>query len=197
VLRRFPARGSGCDVANSRLPLRTPYPAAIAADIAALVAQPPLVCPLLVIDQRGVGRAVADLFRPADLKARLRPTRITAGHAVTCVEGVWQVARQELASVLQTLLQGRRLKIAAVPARQTLAEELSAFPVKATAANEQLESWRERAHDDLVLAVALAAWLGEREGRILPPPAVSRVRWTLEDRFRAGHSTAARRLLGL
>ena len=28
--------------------------------------------------------------------------------------------------------------------------------------NETFESWRERDHDDLVLAVALAAWLGER-----------------------------------
>jgi hypothetical protein len=178
-----------------RWPLGTPYPA-IAADLAALVTQPPLECPLLVIDQTGVGRAVAGLFRPADLKARLRPTRITAGHAVTCVEGVWQVARQELASVLQTLLQGRRLKIAAVPERELLAQELSAFRVKAPA-DDLAESWRERPHDDLVLAVALAAWLGEREGRILPPSPVPRVRRTLEDIFRAGHSAWARRLLGL
>jgi hypothetical protein len=51
--------------------------------------------PLLVIDQTGVGQAVAALFRPADLKARLRPTPITAGHTASLVDGVWQVARQE------------------------------------------------------------------------------------------------------
>jgi hypothetical protein len=162
-----------------------------------LVAQPPLDCPLLVIDQTGVGRAVAGLFLPADLKARLRPTRITAGHAVAWADGVWQVARQELASVLQTLLQGRRLKIAGVPEREVLAQELSAFRVKPPGADDLLEGWRERPHDDLVLAVALAAWLGEREGRILPPPSIPVVRRTLEDRFHAGHSEAARRLLGL
>jgi hypothetical protein len=29
-------------------------------------------------------------------------------------------------------------------------------------AHGALEVWRERPHDDLVLAVAIAAWLGER-----------------------------------
>jgi hypothetical protein len=182
---------------TQRWPPGTPYPA-IAAEVAALVARPPLEYPLLVIDQTGVGQAVAALFRPSDLKARLRPTRITAGHTVSLVDGVWQVARQELASVLQTLLQGRRLKIAAVPEREVLAQELAAFQVKApTAAAELVECWRERPHDDLVLATALSCWLGEREGPILPPPAVPKFRRpTLQERFEAGHSAAARRLFG-
>jgi hypothetical protein len=180
-----------------RWPPGTPYPA-IALNLAGLVARPPLEYPRLVIDQTGVGQAVAALFRPADLKARLRPTRITAGHTVSLVDGVWQVARQELASILQTLLQGRRLKIAAVPEREILAQELAAFQVKApTATAELVECWRERAYDDLVLALALACWLGEREGPILPPPAVPKLRRpTLQERFEAGHSAAARRLFG-
>jgi hypothetical protein len=42
-------------------------------------------------------------------------------------------------------------------------QELLAFRVKVTAsANETFEAWRERDHDDLVLAVATAAWVGER-----------------------------------
>ena len=32
------------------------------------------------------------------------------------------------------------------------------------AANETFSAWRERDHDDLVLAVALASWVGEQEG---------------------------------
>jgi hypothetical protein len=50
-----------------------------------------------------------------------------------------------------------------------------AFQVKVTAsAHETFGSWRENAHDDLVLAVALAAWLGERRHRlhVLAPGAV-------------------------
>jgi hypothetical protein len=47
--------------------------------------------------------------------------------------------------------------------------------------HETLEAWRERDHDDLVLAVAIAVWLAEcaRDG---PPPP------------RGGHDAAAARL---
>jgi hypothetical protein len=46
---------------------------------------------------------------------------------------------------------------------KTLAEELGKFRVKINmaSATESFEAWRERYHDDLVLAVALAAWAGE------------------------------------
>src|SRR5262249_20623470 len=52
-----------------------------------------------------------------------------------------------------------------------LAKEMQAFRVKiTTTGNETFEAWRERDHDDLVLAVALAAWLGERIGQQTPSP---------------------------
>jgi hypothetical protein len=42
-------------------------------------------------------------------------------------------------------------------------KELESFRVKITAsAHETFEAWRERDHDDLVLAVALAAWVGQQ-----------------------------------
>jgi hypothetical protein len=48
------------------------------------------------------------------------------------------------------------------PETKILVRELGTFSVKITsAANETFESWRERDHDDLVLAVALAAWGAE------------------------------------
>jgi len=51
-----------------------------------------------------------------------------------------------------------------------LTEELSLFRAKVTlAANETFEAWRERAHDDLVLALALALYIGS-----FPP-----VRWAI------------------
>jgi hypothetical protein len=56
------------------------------------------------------------------------------------------------------------LKIAkGLPEAENLAHELSSFKVKVNvnSGKETFESWRERDHDDLVLAVALAAWLGE------------------------------------
>jgi hypothetical protein len=57
------------------------------------------------------------------------------------------------------------LKIApALREAKTLTKELQTFRVKVSLAkaNESFEAWRERDHDDLVLAVAMAVWLAER-----------------------------------
>jgi hypothetical protein len=66
---------------------------------------------------------------------------------------------------LQVLLQGRRLRVAqGLPAAQVLARELQNFRMKVTLTNsDNLGAWRENQHDDLVLAVALACWMAERE----------------------------------
>jgi hypothetical protein len=147
-----------------RWPLGTPY-TAIVADVAALVTTPPLNFPVLTVDRTGVGRAVFELFEEARLAANLQAILITAGNAVTREPGgCWHVAKVELVSVLQALLQSGRLKIAAeLPLAESLKRELLTFKAKITVAgNETFEAWRERDHDDLVLAVALSCWFGER-----------------------------------
>ena len=65
---------------------------------------------------------------------------------------------------MQVLLQSRRLQVArGLPMASVLVRELETFRVKITSsANETFEAWRERDHDDLVLAVAMAAWVGDR-----------------------------------
>ena len=51
-----------------------------------------------------------------------------------------------------------------LPEADTLARELSTFQIKVSlTADEALLDWRQRPHDGLVLAVAVAAWLGERQ----------------------------------
>ena len=72
-----------------------------------------------------------------------------------------------MVSVLQALLSSRRLKIATGLAEAAiLIEELKAFRAKITVSgNETFGAWRERDHDDLVLAVALALWLAENGSR--------------------------------
>jgi hypothetical protein len=145
-----------------RWPLRTSYPQVVA-DVVELVKRPPLVNPTLMVDQTGVGAAVVDMFRQGRPSATLVPVIITAGHATTFEQGAWHVPKKELVSVLQALLQTGRLKIAAIPERELLVKELLGFQVKITAAaNETFAAWRERDHDDLVLAAALACWRGER-----------------------------------
>jgi hypothetical protein len=50
----------------------------------------------------------------------------------------------------------------------TLAKELTNFKVKVTASGkETFEAWREKDHDDLVLATAMAVWFGSRAMRRL------------------------------
>ena len=145
-----------------RFPLGTSYPA-ICERMVELFAEPPLRSATLVIDQTGVGRAVVDMIRRARPRASIRPITITAGHDIVPDEAGWRVPKKELVSALQVLLQSHRLQVASkLPMASVLLKELESFRVKITAAaNETFESWRERDHDDMVLAVALAAWVGE------------------------------------
>jgi hypothetical protein len=50
-----------------------------------------------------------------------------------------------------------------LPDAAVLVQELENFRIKVTTERQEtLESWRKGRHDDLVLAVSLAAWLGEQ-----------------------------------
>jgi hypothetical protein len=139
-----------------RWPLGTSYPQVVA-DVKTLFASPQLKETVLAIDRTGVGRAVVDQFVSAGISASLQPLTITGGEK----SSAGSVAKKDLVSAVQVPLQDRRLKIAeGLPLASVLAEELAAFRVKITVAgNEQFAAWRERDHDDLVLAVALALWV--------------------------------------
>jgi hypothetical protein len=133
-------------------------------EVKALLGRPPLPGCRLVVDATGVGRAVVDLLRQAELPAMLVPITITAGHAAAREKDGYHVAKKHLAGVLQVLLQQQRLKVSELSEREVLLREMRAFRVKVVAAtgHETFEAWRERDHDDLVLSVALACWLAER-----------------------------------
>jgi hypothetical protein len=152
-----------------RWPLHTSY-TRVAADLAELVRRPPLNWPVLVVDQTGVGQAVVDLLAQAQLAAALERVVITGGRRTTrSVRGAWHVPKKELVGCLQGLLQTQRLQLAALAERSALLEELQAFRVTITAtAQETFAAGRARDHDDLVLAVALAAWWGERQQAPVP-----------------------------
>jgi hypothetical protein len=163
IVQRVAARNGLVQVPYlERFPLGTSYPA-IVARITQLLATPPLreqAC--LVVDATGVGTAVIDLLR----QANLRPIAITITggdkiHRETKTR--YSVPKRELVGCLQVLLQIGRLKIAsALLEAELLVKELLAFQVKITAsAHDTYGAWREGAHDDLVLALALATWYGE------------------------------------
>jgi hypothetical protein len=127
----------------------------------------------LVVDLTGVGQPVLELIKRLRLRARIRPVMLTAGYQAHVDErGTWLVPKQELVSTMQVLLQARRLQVAqALPEAETLVQELLNFQMKKPPlANDPLMNWREGPQDDLVLAVAIAAWEGERH----PPTRPSR-----------------------
>lgn len=133
-----------------------------------LLASPPFADkhPVLAIDQTGVGRPVVDRF-VATGRLNVIPISITAGSTAGMAPPEsgygYNVAKKLLVSTVQLLFQSRRLSFAErLPEAAVLVKELQNFRVKVTAAaNETFEAWREGDHDDLVLAVAMACWVGE------------------------------------
>jgi hypothetical protein len=130
---------------------------------------------VLTVDMTGVGRPVADMLKrrleewlEADRAIDLNTAwiTITGGDSVTKVEGGGiRVPKRDLASAPLVLMQNKQFKIAeGLQLADTLKRELLNFKVKINIAtgHDSYEAWREGDHDDLVLAVAMACWCGER-----------------------------------
>jgi hypothetical protein len=89
---------------------------------------------------------------------------ITGGHDFTVGDdGAYRVPKRELVSTVHMIFQEDRIVIAAHPEREIIKRELLTFveKFKASTANVELTAWRERDHDDYVLATALSAWMAE------------------------------------
>lgn len=141
-----------------RLPLATPYPDVVGR-IASVVQRLPGA--ELVVDATGVGRPVVDQL--ADLSPIA--VTITAGSAITFQDSFWHVPKHELVRALVVPFEGDRLRIASGLSYATaLKDELQAFTRKVTGAGRSAYAANAGAHDDLVIAVALAAWWMAMQG---------------------------------
>lgn len=168
VLERVPGATAKAPVGHrvrhlQRWPLWTPYPQLVA-DVRDLLARPPLprATAALVVDATGVGAAVVDLLRAARLGVPVVPVTITSGAEAHEAFEAWRVPKRDLVGVVQVLLQQRRLRIAqALVEAEALVTEMQAFRVEISAAGRDTYGAAAEAHDDLVLAVALACWWGE------------------------------------
>lgn len=164
-----------------RVPLRTSYPdvkRGVRKRLTAL-GEP---CSL-ILDATGVGRAVADIFKdPATddeqqaetamhprfrLPRRLAPICITltAGLQATQVSYFeWHVPKRDVVMTFSVALQQNRVWVAeALPDAATLLKEAHNFTWKPTkAGNDEYGAWREGQHDDLLLAVAILVWWGDK-----------------------------------
>lgn len=146
----------------ARMPLGTTYPA-VADHVKELLGTPKLRGRTsLVVDNTGVGRPVVDMLRASQLVPIA--VTITGGDTVTFDGGGLRVPKRDLVGAVQILLQTERLKFAQdMPLVPVLVRELMDFRVKISEqGHDSYGAWREGSHDDLVLAVAVAAWYGER-----------------------------------
>lgn len=136
----------------------------IITDVANLL-QPLIPVSPLAVDATGVGKPVVDLLQAYRMPCPIHSITITSGHHLSgSSEGGLHVPKKDLVSTLQVLLQSRLLKIASTLSdAATLTAELMTFQAKVTLDAGDSCLWRERPHDDLVLAVAIAAWLGENQ----------------------------------
>jgi hypothetical protein len=120
--------------------------------------------PILAVDSTGVGRPVVDMIEEARMRADVYPITITGGDSVIREGRSRRVPKRDLVSTVAVALQTGRLLVARELSHAPVLErELKAFRAKISiSGNDTYEAWRERDHDDLVLAVALALWLKEK-----------------------------------
>jgi hypothetical protein len=162
-----------------RYPLGTPYPSMVNR-ICTTYGHPQLRWSqrVLVIDATGCGRPVADMLKPC------HPITVSihGGDTVHHTGRHYRVPKRDLISCAQVLFQQRRLQLAeALPLTPVLEQELLNFRMRIDplTAHDSYSAWREGQHDDLVLALSLAVWWGEKgpkKGRvaILDPPQLPR-----------------------
>jgi len=121
----------------------------------------------LTVDATGPGLPFLDFFTVQPIPARLIKLMITAGGAPHYTSGYYHVSRRHLVSNLGSLLQHGALRLSPKLAEiQTLRAELMSLQHNARSTGP---------HDDLALAVALAAWQAAHEHRhqLLVPSAAA------------------------
>jgi len=165
-----------------RFPLGTKYGNVVSA-VAKVIRSEAMrhVPAVLLVDKTGVGAAVLDNLTQAGIGA----TAITL-HGGSSVNrdpqrAGFRVPKRDLVTVTQVLLQNGRLKVAAgLPEAETLKKELLNFRVKIDpkTAHDSYEHWRESEHDDLVLAVSMAAWFRQYWNRHIDTGLARRLRRT-------------------
>ena len=156
-----------------RVPLGTPYPQ-IVQRVAELLSRPPLRdgCDL-IIDETGVGRAVADIFETSGMKPQR--VAITSGNETTNPgDRCWHVPKGLLISTVDALLHVGELRFAAnLTDAGALAEELKDFRRKVSDAGRATYNARTGKHDDLILSIAIALWWARRPRRRFEATSIS------------------------
>ena len=123
----------------------------------------------LLLDVTGVGRGILDMFKAA--KVYPKAVTIHGGQATSIQGNEYHVSKRDLVYGLTSLSQGRPVRLALgerLPFAGAVRQEMQTFTarINPATAHESFAAWREQAHDDLLLAMSLCTWWGERFGQL-------------------------------
>lgn len=163
-----------------RIPLGTSYPAVVNR-IYDVMQNPQLINETaLLFDNTGVGRAVMDIARDKGLS----PIGVTihGGYELTLSEDGYRVPKRDIIMGLLGLFQSDRMLIAKnLKYTAAIREELTSYVKITKGTRDKFQAWREEDHDDLTLALAIAAWYarltGGAEERLLKMGRRKRTDW--------------------
>jgi len=146
-----------------RLPLGTPY-IHVVARIGNIVRSLAPEEMWIAADANGVGAPVIEMVRDLHLDPRLFPVKVVPGDGEQRPVGsAYPVPRGRLITQLLLQFENPQFKIASnLELAPVLLDELASLRLKVTAAgNEIYVTSRDRQHDDLLFALALANWAAE------------------------------------
>ena len=170
ILRRIDRHKLFC-VWAERIPLGTPYHEIIdrvAEHKDKLIAEG-LGKPMIAWDETGVGRPVVEQAKGKIKGVQHFGITITGGIKAN-FKGGWKIPKRVLITNLQILFQTGTLKYAqGIPGVEldALVDELKEYRTKITVKATETY-WREGGHDDLVLALAVGAYVPVKRGLIVP-----------------------------
>lgn len=129
----------------------------------------------LIPDATSGGGIFLDHLRAARLGVPIVPVSITPGHGSwTQVNDRYHVPKQLLIGNLEQLFRHRQIHLASTcPGLDDLRQELTRFQRLVTPSGHETYSGKATGHDDIVLALALAAWQAVRQHKqaLIRPPA--------------------------
>ena len=129
----------------------------------------------VILDTTASGRAIVDLFKGPGIKLY---TVTIGGTEEDLTDPNWRIPKVEAIGNLRTLIQSHKLKVMTEHKLvKAFTKEVLAYRPRRPPVNpNDPEAWRERPHDDIVFAAAVAAWRAKKHtprlkrGKIVYPP---------------------------
>lgn len=130
----------------------------------------------LIVEAGSSIKAVLAMLRRLRLPVSLKAVEVRTSAEDHYVDGIWKLTKGTVIEIARQVLQERRLTFdeqmppevaATTPPAQTIYHALATYPFNQSPGANDAFAARDGEYDDLVFAVALACWYGERGQRNL------------------------------